>query len=77
MNQRNIDRLIAVRSRGCRVGDATLRYHCGDMVYDKADLRFVGRVDAIVSGMATIRWENGWRSRIAVEKLERAKDDDE
>ena len=47
-----------------RVGD-WIKFHCGDRVFDAADPRHVGRVEAITSGgiCATIKWlETGWLS---------------
>jgi hypothetical protein len=48
------------------------QFSCGDKVCDRADPRHEGTIVAINTQIiATVRWENGWRSDIPTEQLRR------
>lgn len=58
-----------------RVGD-WIRFHCGDYVYDEADERHIGRIEAILSTcLAKVRFDNDWISYIPLSRLKLSKGD--
>jgi hypothetical protein len=57
---------------GRRVSD-WMKFRCGDRVREIGDERHEGRVEAIMNYEAKVKWDNGWFSYVALNKLEKVK----
>lgn len=66
-----MERLVDFRERIRK--QAGLALKCGDTVYDIAEPRHQGRVDAIKwHTTVVVRWPNGWRSELPLQQLRKA-----